>query len=412
MTAAASTRSLERHNQAMRHLVDVVQKLSLARDLDTLISIVRVAARELTGADGATFILKDGDQCYYAEENAIAPLWKGQRFALNACVSGWAMTHRRSVMIPDIYQDERVPVDAYRPTFVKSLAMVPIRTDAPIGAIGNYWAQFHETTEEELDLLQALANTTSVAMENVQVYSQLEQRVESRTRELKAANKELEAFSYSVSHDLRAPLRAVQEFCQIYVEDFGATIPAEGRPLLDHVLNGATRMGQLIEDLLAFSRLGRQAILPQVLKLDRIVERVVERLRLEDPKRSIEVRLGILGDCEGDASLIEQVLTNLISNAFKFTRDSKPAVVEIGAEDHDGAPVYFVRDNGAGFDMKYADKLFGVFQRLHTTAQFEGTGVGLSIAHRIVDRHGGRIWAEAEVDRGATFYFTLGEPLP
>jgi hypothetical protein len=172
-------------------LVDVIQRLSLARDLTTVQEIVRRAARRLTGADGATFVLRDGDLCHYVDEDAIAPLWKGQRFPLEACVSGWAMLHRQPVAIPDIYADDRVPHDAYRPTFVKSMVMVPIRTLDPVGAIGNYWATPHQPSPAEVRLLQALADTTAVALENVRVFTELEDRVKARTAELEAANRQL-----------------------------------------------------------------------------------------------------------------------------------------------------------------------------------------------------------------------------
>ena len=171
---------------AMEQLVEVVQQLSLARNLETIMEIVRHAARSITGADGATFVLRDGDKCFYAEEDAISPLWKGQRFPMKACISGWVMLNRQAAVIEDIYADSRIPADAYRPTFVKSLAMVPIRTIDPVGAIGNYWASRRLPTPEQVKLLQALADTTAVAMENIRIYSELEQRVQQRTSELQA----------------------------------------------------------------------------------------------------------------------------------------------------------------------------------------------------------------------------------
>ena len=172
-------------------LVEVVQRLSMARDIATIQEIVRRAARQLTGADGATFVLRDDGKCYYADEDAIAPLWKGQRFPMSACISGWAMLNRQSAVIPDIYADDRIPHDAYRPTFVKSLVMVPIRTLDPVGAIGNYWAQPRQATAEEVALLQALADSTAVAMENVRIITELEDRVKARTAELETANQKL-----------------------------------------------------------------------------------------------------------------------------------------------------------------------------------------------------------------------------
>ncbi len=176
-------------------LVQAVQELSLARDLPTIQRIVRKAARELTNCDGATFVLRDDGFCYYADEDAIAPLWKGKRFPMDICVSGWAMIHRRPAVIPDIYQDPRIPYEAYKPTFVKSLVMVPIRSLDPIGSIGNYWASAHQPTEEEIELLQSLADSTATAMENVRVFNELEDRVQERTAELQQAKKEIEQLS-------------------------------------------------------------------------------------------------------------------------------------------------------------------------------------------------------------------------
>lgn len=173
---------------AAEFLIDVIQRLSMASTLEDIIGLVRIAARQLTGADGATFVLRDGDFCYYADEDAIEPLWKGQRFPIEACVSGWVMNSGESITIPNIYMDPRVPVEAYRPTFVRSMAMVPIRTQSPVGAIGNYWGSPHVPTAAQLKLLQALADSTAVAMQNVEIHRELEERVRQRTEELEAAN--------------------------------------------------------------------------------------------------------------------------------------------------------------------------------------------------------------------------------
>lgn len=176
-------------------LARVVQQLSFARDLGTVQEIVRHAARSLTGADGATFVLREGENCFYADEDAIGPLWKGRRFPMDTCVSGWSMLHRRAAVIPDVFADDRIPAEVYRPTFVRSLAIVPIRSLDPIGAIGVYWAAKHEATDEEVAVLQALADTSAVAMENVRIYSELEHRVRERTRELEAANEAIRNLS-------------------------------------------------------------------------------------------------------------------------------------------------------------------------------------------------------------------------
>jgi PAS domain S-box-containing protein len=243
-----------------------------------------------------------------------------------------------------------------------------------------------------------------------QLNTTLEQRVAERTAELEAANKELEAFSYSVSHDLRAPLRAVDGFSQAVMEDYGPQLPEEGRHDLQRIRHGAQRMGALIDDLLAFSRLSRTPMNKQEINTGKQVHDVLEGLTAQLNGRKVDLHLADLPACNGSPAMLEQVWTNLLSNAFKYTRQRNPARIEVGCQNTEAdEKVYFVRDNGAGFDMRYANKLFGVFQRLHRAEEFEGTGVGLAIVQRIIQRHGGRIWAEAEPDRGATFYFTLNE---
>jgi PAS domain S-box-containing protein len=235
----------------------------------------------------------------------------------------------------------------------------------------------------------------------------LERRVAERTVELEVANKELEAFSYSVSHDLRAPLRAVDGFSQALMEDYGAQLPEDGQRYLRTIRKGAQGMGMLIDDLLAFSRLSRAPLNKRSVNMSLLVRGVLEELNSQIEGRRIEVEVGDLPPCQGDPGLLKQVWVNLVSNAFKYSRRREVAKVAIGFDAAQAA--YTVRDNGAGFDMRFADKLFGVFQRLHRAEDFEGTGVGLAIVHRIVHRHGGRVWADAAVDRGATFHFTLPE---
>jgi PAS domain S-box-containing protein len=235
----------------------------------------------------------------------------------------------------------------------------------------------------------------------------LEQRVVERTVQLEAANKELEAFSYSVSHDLRAPLRAMNGFAGILLEEHSRQLDENGRNYLERIRDGGRRMGELIDDLLAFSQLSRQSLKGQEVDSVGLVQAVLDETGMLPAGRQIEVRLGKLPACQGDPALLKQVWFNLISNAVKYSRGREPAVIEIGCDQTNGENIFYVRDNGTGFDMRYAPKLFNVFQRLHRLEEFEGTGVGLAIVRRIIERHGGRVWAEAAEGRGATFYFTL-----
>jgi PAS domain S-box-containing protein len=247
------------------------------------------------------------------------------------------------------------------------------------------------------------------AEREVQALNQnLEARVVERTAELKAANKELEAFTYSVSHDLRAPLRHISGFTKILVEKFCSSLPAEARGHLQLIAQAAGRMGQMVDEMLNLARLGRQALSVEVTELSLLVKDVVTLLAPETEGRQVEWKIDELPFVECDPILIRQVFQNLISNALKYSRPRSPAVIEIAHTEKEGERVIFVKDNGVGFDMEYSDKLFGVFQRLHVAEEFEGNGIGLATVERIIKKHGGRVWVEAELDRGATFYFTLG----
>jgi signal transduction histidine kinase len=256
-------------------------------------------------------------------------------------------------------------------------------------------------------LQQEVGERKSAEEEVRRLNADLERRVAERTTQLEQANRELEAFSYSVSHDLRSPLRSMAGFSDALIEDFGPQIPEEARRYLAIIRQGAQRMGDLIEDLLSFSRLSRTPLTKREVDPAGVVRAALDDLNWQREGRNLELNIAPLPACQGDPALLKLVWSNLLNNALKFTRHRDPARIEAGSRTEGGETVYFVRDNGAGFDMRYADKLFGVFQRLHRVEEYEGTGVGLAIVQRIVQRHGGRIWAEAAVDCGATFYFTV-----
>lgn len=404
--------------KGMELLVSTVQELSLARDLATLTGIVRRAARGISGADGASFILRDGDHSSYVDEDAIAPLWKGQKFPLTACVSGWSMLERQSVVIEDVFADARVPSDLYRPTFVKSLLMVPIRSAAPIGAIGTYWASPHRATESETKLLQALADSTSVAMENIRLCAELERRIEERTAQLEAVNRELATFSYSVSHDLQAPLRRMIGFSELLVEQYAARLDAAGCDYLERLHSSARSMSEIVEALLQLSRLGQAELQRVQVDLSALATEIVAELRHDEPARNVTVTIEPELKISADRDLARIVLENLLHNAWKFTIGRADARIAVcTAQGEAGAPAdqrsFCVRDNGAGFSMEHAGELFLPFRRLHSGAEFPGTGVGLATVRRIVDRHGGTVWAQGSVGEGATFFWTFGtEPAP
>ena len=232
-------------------------------------------------------------------------------------------------------------------------------------------------------------------------------KVEGAKSLIESANKELEAFSYSVSHDLRAPLRAISGFSQAVMEDYAPRLDDEGKRYLGLIQENAHRMGRLIDDLLTFSRLGRQQMTESEIDMEALAKSVFDELSAQDPDRKIKFTIHSAPPVYGDASMIRQVITNLLSNAIKFTRTREEALIEFGHLSEMEGGAYYIRDNGVGFDMQYVGKLFGVFQRLHSISEFEGTGVGLALVNRIIARHGGRAWAEGKVNQGATLYFTL-----
>lgn len=234
---------------------------------------------------------------------------------------------------------------------------------------------------------------------------ELEEQVEQRTAELKTANKELESFSYSVSHDLRAPLRSISGFSQMILEDYNDTLDVEGQALFSRVVSNTERMSELIDDLLELSRLGRKRLHTKVVSVDKLVAEVVQTLQTDN--RQVEFNCAPLGSVNADQNLLKIVIENLLGNAWKYTSKTDSVIIEMGTLQQEGESIFFVKDNGAGFDMTYVDKVFGTFQRLHKAEEFEGTGIGLATVQRIIQRHGGRIWAEAEVGKGACFYFTL-----
>jgi two-component system, sensor histidine kinase and response regulator len=268
----------------------------------------------------------------------------------------------------------------------------------------SFGGQEYFITAERQQILDLLISTYEGAV-------QLNEEFETEQRALQAANKDLESFSYTVSHDLRGPLRQIDAYCALLQESHGATLDTEAQRFLNIIRNTTKNMARLIEDLLDMARLGRQRIAVRMTDLSAVLDSVLQELQAEAGTRNIEWRIGTLPMVACDPGLVRPVLSNLLANAVKYTRRREHAIIQVDHLMTGGETVIFVRDNGAGFDPRYADRLFGVFQRLHTADEFEGTGVGLATVQRIIQKHGGRVWAEGEVDKGATFFFTLG-PAP
>lgn len=385
-------------------LTQTVERLSTASSIETVTGAVASAVRVLAGADGATFVLREDDRCFYADEDAIGPLWKGSRFPMDACISGWSMKHKAVVQVPDIYVDPRIPVDAYRPTFVKSLCMVPIRAADPIGALGAYWRSEQTPTPQQVHLLEVLANSAAVALENLELRGETLRR-RSELDDAEARKKELESAIHSLVHDLRSPLAVMMGFAQLLELE---NTEEDRQMFARHIGESGQRLMQQIERMLALYRITNKPIAPVPVDLTAMSRELARELSVQARARRVEVTIEDDLRTVADPVLARLMLENLMANAFKYTGKKPEAHIEVGRLDHD-APfsTFFVRDNGAGFDGRDAHRLFRPMTRLHSDAEFPGTGLGLASVARIVELHGGRIRAQGEKAVGATFFFSL-----
>ena len=398
-------------------LAQVARELSTARALEEVMAVVRTFARELTGADGICFVLRDGDKCFYADEDAIAPLWKGQRFPLDTCISGWVMLNRQAAVISDIYADERIPADAYRSTFVKSLAMAPVRREDPVAAIGLYWAEECTPGPEALRFLQSLADLASVAMENVRLYDELRRWADALEAQKEVAERATMAkseFLANMSHEIRTPMNGIlgmNELALMRVDD------AQAREYLLLAKKSGLALLDIINDILDLSKIeaGKIALEEEPFHLRDLLESTLKPLSLGANEKGLLIEhaleTGVPESVVGDKGRLRQVLTNLVSNAVKF---SEQGVVRVTVRIQDEASpagrmrlLFSVEDQGIGIQPDKLGAIFESFAQLKSSAhiRYGGTGLGLTISRQLVELMGGSIWAESEVGKGSTFFF-------
>ena len=420
----------ERQANRLQALAESAQLFAEATtDIKRLLNVVAKRFSDLVG-EAANIRLIEGDQLvplaiahpdpvvqdYLREFHDQTPLRVGEG------ISGHVLATGEPYYMPEL--DLEVLKQRLAPSFVPIFTAIGIRGMIVVrlrarGINLGFLSLFRTSAErppytrEDLLLVQDLADRAALAIDNSRLVDGLERRVAERTQALEAANRELEAFAFSVSHDLRSPLRAIDGFSRRLQEEYRSVLDDDGRRMLGIVRSRAQHMGHLIEELLRLSRLGHRAIHPvSEIDMREVVEAVVSGIRAANPSLVIDLRLGELPPAVGNVELLRQVWTNLLDNAVKYSRRRPVAIVEVTGKREAGELRYTVTDNGAGFDPQYADKLFGVFQRLHSDSEFEGTGVGLALVQRIVTRHGGRVWAEGRPDAGATFGFGLPERGP
>ena len=378
-----SQQALETQTLMLQSVLDSMAEGLVAADEQGKFIIWNPAARKILGLGAANLPAPDWTRHYGLYQEDMVTPFPPDRLPLARAIRGESSSAQMFVRNPELEQGTWIEVGGG-----------PLKDKN--GAVRGGVVAFRDITQRKTD-----------EQEIRKLNEELEERVVQRTAQLEAANLELEAFTYSVSHDLRAPLRHIGGFSRILLEDFSAGMDPEARTHLQRIVDGTQRMGLLVDELLNLARVGRHALNLQGTTLNPIVEEVISLLQPEVAGRAVSWKIADLPSAECDPVLIKQVFQNLIANALKFTRTRERAVIEISSREKNGQAVIQVRDNGVGFNMKYSDKLFGVFQRLHRAEDFEGTGIGLATVHRIVHKHGGRVWAQAELDKGAAFYFTL-----
>ena len=432
-------KTLRERNIILETLNRTGRALSAELDLRKLVQILTDAATQLSGAQFGAFFYNttnDEGEAYSLYTLSGVPREAFERYPMPRATKIFSPTFHGegTVRFADVTQDPRY---GQNPPYhgmpeghlpVRSYLAVPItsRSGEPLGGLFLGHPEPDVFTHQSEYLVESIAAQAATALDNAYLFdaaqrelrkrreveqevrtlnAQLEQRVLERTVQLEAINKELEAFSYSVSHDLRAPLRGIDGFSRALLEDYGTQLDADALRYLKRITGGVDRMKSLIDGLLNLSRLTRSEMHFREVDLSILAQEIAETLRQQEPERTVHFSIERDLRAFGDERLLRVVLENLIGNAWKFTRHQERPAIDVGAHDPDGS--FFVRDNGAGFDMAYANKLFIAFQRLHSAEQFQGSGIGLATVQRIIHRHGGQIWAESEVGRGATFYFTF-----
>lgn len=413
----------ERQQQTERELLiaEIARRIRQSLDLETILTTTVDEVRQFLRTERVFIYRFEPDWSGIVVVESVAPRWNAITGA-NIKDTFFSDAANR-----ELYKQGRIQAvnDIYtaglNPCHAELLVKLQVRANLVVSIlkenqlwgllVANHCSEPRTWQPLEISLLQQLATQVAIAIQQSELYQQAQTELAERIRaqaELENANKELEAFSYSVSHDLRAPLRAINGFSRILLKDCAPQLAPDAQRYLQMVQANAQQMGCLVDDLLEFSRLSRAALKKQPVDFNAMVRQIVAELIDQDPDRKVEISIAELPPGAADSTLIKQVWVNLIANALKYTGDKDVAQIVVGSQIDDTLhQVYFVKDNGVGFDMQYAHKLFGVFQRLHRAEDYEGTGVGLAIVQRIIHRHGGQIWAQAEVNHGATFYFTL-----
>lgn len=414
--------ALRRYSDRLKLLNNLDRAISSSLDIHELFSAYVQGLHKILSFDRTTLLLLEegGMAASIVDQwfNGTSALPIGARLSLEDSVLDRSIHLRQPVLDNELLGHDPLSEGAVlRQEGIRSRIVLPLVVkNRVIGVLTVASRIPTKLVESDLESLAPVADQMAIALNNAQLYEQiqrnaieLERRVAERTEQLKTSNEELEAFSYSVSHDLRAPLRALDGFSTALLNDYAVKLDEQARHYLLRIRAASQGMGQLIDDLLNLSRVTRSKINLVNLDFRKLAQEVMDEYAGRDPDRRVELVAAADMNVNGDANLLRIALDNLIGNAWKFTRKQAAARIEIGHVDMEGRNVFFVRDNGVGFDMTYADKLFGAFQRLHAKTDFEGTGIGLATVQRIIRRHGGRIWAEAQVGKGATFYFTLSE---
>lgn len=392
-------------------LVSTVQQLSLAKNINEVTKIIRTVARKMVQSDGATFVLNDNGYCYYADEDAISPLWKGRRFPIKNCISGWAMLNKKSVVIPDIYVDARIPIEAYRPTFVKSLAMIPIRKLKPIGAIGVYWAKKRKPTTEEINLIQSLADITAVSIENIEIREKLQLKLKEQkklVKQLIGQKNQLEEFTHIVAHNLRSPLTNLLLLNDMIRESKDME---EKLIFLDKQKTVVEILNETYDELVNITNVRSDyAVQKEHLEYEEVFDRVIKLLEGEIlvTGTTIKKDFSESPNVFFSRTYLDSIFINLLSNAIKYKSPDRKPTIEIKSYRSKGWNCLEVKDNGLGIDLKkHGNEIFKLRKTFHNNPNAKGFGLFITRTH--LEVLGGEIKVKSQPGKGTTFILKLNK---
>jgi len=404
---------IKRLNSRLEILVDSIKEFSTAHELSEVYHTAVSAARRLTDAESSAMIIKEGDTCQCVDEDASEPLLKGQKVSQGDCIADYVLSSGKPMIVEDMEKDLQITKEPFKNIQVKSLAIFPIHSQVTLGAMALLWRESYSFKTDETRLIETLLDAASQAIENINLYKNLEERVKIRTKDLEKANEELQAFSYTVSHDLKAPIRAIDGYIDLMMDELGEHMSKESQSYATTIRSSVVKMNQLIDDLLRYSRFDKSSAHIECVAVLPVIRKVMDEFKDQIEQSGAICKLPVESiRVIADETGLTVVLRNLVDNALKFSRSRPQPHIAIALEDIPGYWMIVVQDNGIGFEMTYRNKIFDVFERLHGGKEYPGSGIGLALVKKAMLRMNGMVWAESKPGIGSKFFLRFPKITP